>query len=205
MNKKQVLIIGVLVLIVLSMLISGCQQQYGTITGKVYPADPNIKVQLIQNLSIVAETNVSEDGTYKFDGLKEGKYGILIIIADKEGFIYNDKINTEWWANNNYQDIEKIYLSTLDSIDLDIFNIWTEDADFFSNELFVTFYNNVSVGTAKDIIEKNSCTIEKEFKRDYPLFLIKTPKDKTFLELWVLLNTNEFVKLVEPHIPSTLS
>src|SRR3989344_5487434 len=98
---KKVIIIGMIVtilLIVIAIYFSFYNSGNNiskSVYGKVSPVQEGIKIILVRNLSLVAETVTDEEGNFIIKGLDEEKYGLLFIYNDMV-YIYNDAVNTNW-------------------------------------------------------------------------------------------------------------
>ncbi len=70
----------ILVAVFALLFLVGCTDD--SISGTITPSEEGVKVQLIQNLSVVAETFTDENGYYEFTDLADEKYGLLFIRSD---------------------------------------------------------------------------------------------------------------------------
>lgn len=163
----------------------------GSISGHVASNDTSMVVQAIQNLSIITQTNINENGAYSL-GLSPGKYGLLFVKNGCEyTYIYKDRVNNKGvnWKNefeNLSEEIEFINLSEDEQLEEYNLDLEKDGPDYQTCLLVIFFRSNVSQVEAADFRIFHNLTLIDEWKPSWSNSLIDTvklPPDKTALEV----------------------
>lgn len=172
----SLMVLSLISLFSISMVSS---QETGSISGKVIPAEAGIKVQTIQNLSLVAETFTDENGNYIIEGLAPGYYGLLFI---KEGivYIYNDEVNLLWREDGVK---EFILVDPGTKIEIEDMNFNLDWEDYIEGEILLRFNPELTAEEEKEILDSYNLKIIKISSR----YTVEPTQNKTVLEMISLL------------------
>lgn len=188
-------------ILILGVIISGCiittpptttttttLNIYGSISGRVTPPKAGIRVQVIQNLSLVAETKTNSDGSYRITNLPEGKYGLLFIV-DVPDYVYDlgYDYNGEFDGNEPI-----IVVANKDSPNNDI-NLDDKWEDFIADQISIKFRENSSVEEQLSVISKHNCSIIDQGLKWY--YVLNIPDNKTILEMIRLFKSEPIVEI----------
>ncbi len=176
-----------LLLIIGLILFIGCNIQTkgdaNSISGKVIPEQAGIRVQAIQNLSLINETLTDEKGNFKIAGLKKGNYSLLFK-SDHEVYVYNNR--------QRETDIKDTLSSSSSNILIDLNRSLPL---MFKGLILVTFKPNISDEEVNETIDSCQCRLAaKDLIFGKKIYTLATPPDKTEFEIVRELRKNEKIE-----------
>ncbi|PIN89581.1 hypothetical protein COU60_03145 [Candidatus Pacearchaeota archaeon CG10_big_fil_rev_8_21_14_0_10_34_76] len=192
--KREVLHSLAILCLVLLMTSLASSQETGSISGSVIPAEEDIKVQAIQNLSLVAETFTDENGNYVIEGLSPGNYG-LVFIKDEKAYVYNDEINsilTRWENDRIIVTIKEPIISNSSDINI---NLDKELPDYALRRITIQFKENVSEEQIEEVIASCRCELLEIDEKSYGTYYkLNAPEEEFLFKIIKDLNMNENVE-----------